>query len=103
MVGPPITRQYRRKAHRLDVHLTRNLVWRYSAIGNVKPRLTPFRLAAPIEAHTDAQGNGHMASAHTISGWSATSLHLPVRFINPRKSQKANRQFSLTRCAPQFS
>ena len=38
MMGPSIARQHRQRGHALTTELTRNLVWRYSALGNLPPR-----------------------------------------------------------------
>lgn len=50
-MGPLIARQYRQRAHTLTPELTRNLVWRYSAIGRRPPRVTPFVFREPVGAH----------------------------------------------------
>lgn len=33
----------------------RNIIWRYSALGKLPPRRTPFGQMAPLGAHADAQ------------------------------------------------
>ena len=62
MMGPLIRRQYCGVSHRLNRKLTRNLARRYSDIGNLPRRVTPYSTHQPVGAHTDAQGFGHIAS-----------------------------------------
>ena len=40
-MGPLIRRQYRKRGFRLSRELRRNLLWRYSALGNLEPRTSP--------------------------------------------------------------
>ena len=77
MTGPLIRRQYAQRNYRLDDTLTRNLLWRYSAIGNLPPRATPFSVNESVGAHTDANGYGHIAEAHTLNGPKTVSARLP--------------------------
>ena len=53
------------------------MVWRYSAPGNLPPRVTPFVLRQPIGAHTDAQGHGHIAAVYTGHTHTTVSLRIP--------------------------
>ena len=62
---------------RLKADLTRNLVWRYSALGNPPPRVTPFVFSIPVGAHADAQGFGHIAAAYANGDISTTHSLLP--------------------------
>ena len=79
MMGPLIARQYRQRGHKLTVDLTRNLLWRYSALGNLPPRVTPFLFLSPVGAHTDAQGFGHIAAVY-MNQTTEVALHLPSWF-----------------------
>ena len=72
-----IHRQYRQKAFRLSPELYRNLHWWHAAIGNLKPRTTPFRQLTPAGAHTDAQGYGHIAAVFHEGERFVTHCHLP--------------------------
>ena len=76
-MGPLIRRQYAQRNYRLDDALTRNLLWRYSAIGNLPPRATPFSANESVWAHTDAKGYGHIAAAHTLNGPKTAPARLP--------------------------
>ena len=76
-MGPLIARQYRQRGHKLTTELTRNIVWRYSALGILPPRVTPFVFHSPVGAHTDAQGYGQIAAVYTGRATAAVSLHLP--------------------------
>ena len=51
MMAPLIARQYRQRTHTLTPELTRNLVWRYSALGRLPPRVAPFVFYEPVGAH----------------------------------------------------
>ena len=53
--GPLIKRQYRQRGFRLSHELHRDLIRRYSAIGNLEPRTAPPKQLKPVGAHTDAQ------------------------------------------------
>ena len=48
---------------------------------NLPPRVTPFLFDYPAGAHTDAQGQGHIAAVHTGETKTAVSTHLPSWFI----------------------
>ena len=39
--GALITRQYQQKGPRMSPELYRNLVWRYTALGDIEPRAAP--------------------------------------------------------------
>ena len=81
MTGPLIARQYRQRGHTLTPELTRNLLWRYIALGSLPPRITPFVYISPVGAHTDAQGFGHIAAAYKGSRTNTVSAHLPTWFL----------------------
>ena len=74
---PLIARKYRQRGHKLTTELTRNLAWRYSALWDLPPRVTPFAIPQPVGAHTDAQGHGHIAAVYTGRANTTVSLHLP--------------------------
>ena len=80
-MGPLIARQYRRRSHALTPELTRNLLWRYSALGNLHPRITPFVYNSPVGAHADAQGLGHVAARYQGAVLNTVSVHLPTWFL----------------------
>ena len=82
MMGPLIERQYRQLGHTLTPALTRNLVWRYSSLGRLPKRITPFIYNSPIGAHTDAQGLGHIAAVYKGSVTNTVSVHLPAWCLN---------------------
>ena len=82
MMGPLIARQYRQRGHTLTAELTRNLMWRYIALGNLPPRVTPFVSQSPVGAHTDAQGHGHIAAVYKNRHTNTASLHLPPWFTD---------------------
>ena len=75
-MAPLIARQYRQRKHTLTPELTRNLVWRYSALGGLPPRTTPFVFSEPVGAHADAQGFGRIAALFRHRGKATVSLHL---------------------------
>ena len=80
MMGPLIRRQYRFRGTNLSPELKRNLVWWYSALGNLRPRTAPSKQKKPIGAHTDAQGFGHIAAVYVSSPRRMVHVHLPRRF-----------------------
>ena len=95
MMGPLIKRQYRQGGFLLSPELHRNLIWRFSAIGNLKPRTAPFKQLKPVGAHTDAQGHGHIAAAHYASSRNSLHFHLPRRFCDLAESVPAEWPISM--------
>ena len=81
-MGPLIRRQYAQHTHQIDMTLKRNLLWRYCAIGKIPPRITPFAVNGSVGAHTEAQGFGHIAAAHALTGRVTVSLRLPDWLIS---------------------
>ena len=62
-ITPPlIRRQYKQRAFQLADELRRNLIRRYSALGDLPLRQTPLARLKPVGAHADAQGYGHIAA-----------------------------------------
>ena len=60
--------------------MRRNLIWWYSALGDLEPRTAPFKQLKPVGAHTDAQGHGHIAAVHYGSTRNSIHTHLPKWF-----------------------
>ena len=79
MMGHPIARQYKRRATRSAPVSRRNLVWRFSALGKLAARTSPFGQITPFGAHTDAQCYGRIASARYGQRRKTVHLHLPHR------------------------
>ena len=77
MMGPLIKRKYGHRGIRLARELHRNLLWRYSAIGNIEPRTSPPKRLKPVGSHTDAHGHGHIAAVHYMSPRESIHFHLP--------------------------
>ena len=82
MMGPLIRRQYGANSITLTCELNRNLLWRYNVIGKPPPRLIPLAMLAPMGAHSDAQGFGHVASRALLPDDLTVSTHLPQWFID---------------------
>ena len=61
----------------MSPELRRNLIWRYSALGNLAPRTAPFEQQGPMGAHTDAQGRGHIAAVYLAEQRVSANAHLP--------------------------
>ena len=80
-MGQLIARQYYQKAPALTQELRRNLAWRLSALGNLRPRILSLQFCKPIGAHSDAQGLGRVAAVFTRHGRTAITTHLPSWFI----------------------
>ena len=80
MMGPLIARQYQQRGSALSPDLRNNLLWRYSALGNLAPRTAPLGQLRPLGAHTDAQGHGQVATVFHHEGRHAAHLNLPERF-----------------------
>ena len=79
-MGPLIKRQYWRRRSRLSIELRRNLVWRYSPLGNLAPRTAPFGQLRPVGANADAQGHGHVAAVYYVNRRVSPHAHLPGWF-----------------------
>ena len=89
MMGPLIRRQYGPKAYSLTSELKRNLLWRYNAAGALHPRSIPLTLFAPMGAHSDAQGRGHIATRALFPPDVSVSTHLPQWFVDMAFSTEA--------------
>ena len=81
-MSPLIRRQYNPRTSRLTRTLRRCLVRWHSAAGALPPRLTPFRLASPFGAHSDAQGLWHIACRILLGSVSSYHVHLPPWFAH---------------------
>ena len=88
MMGPLISRQYRHHGTHLGPELKRNLIWRYSALGNLAPRTAPFQQLRPVGAHTDAQGFGHVAALFYGESRHEAHTHLPEWFCKLAESSE---------------
>ena len=80
VMGPLIARQYLQRGNSLDTRLRRNLLWRYGALGNLPPRVTPYHYYSPVGAHTGAQGLGRISAVFTGENKTVVPTHLPVWF-----------------------
>ena len=85
MMSPLIARQYHSRAVKLTRTLRRCLVWWYSAVGALPPRVTPYVLIPPFGAHSDAQGLGHVACRVHLGSTSTCHTHLPPWFAKLAK------------------
>ena len=81
MMGKLIARQYYQRPPGLTRAIRRNLVWRYSALGNLPPMTTPYSLGTPVGAHTDSEGLGHIDAVYLDSEKTTASTHLPKWFL----------------------
>ena len=86
MMGPLIARQYRHHGTHQGPELKRNLIRRYSAMGNLAPRTAPFQQLHPVGAHTDAQGYGHVDAVFYGESRHEAHTHLPDRFCKLAES-----------------
>ena len=99
-MDPLLKRQYGQRRHMVGCSLTRNLLRRYSAVGNIPHRLTPYFAVQSIGAHTDEQGYGHIAAVRTLFGTEKVSLHLPTWFAHlTGESPSESPIFPNERCA----
>ena len=81
-MGPLIARQYSSHSDQLTTTLRRSLVWWYSAVGALPPRVTPFELRPPFGAHSDAQGAGHIGCRVILDRVDTRHCHLPEWFVS---------------------
>ena len=81
MMGPSARRQYGANVSSLAIHLKRNLLWWFNAIGTLPPRTIPLAMLSPYGAHSDAQGFGHVAARARVPSDYTISTHLPLWFI----------------------
>ena len=95
MLAPLIRRQYGHRGVRASPELSRNLLWRYSALGNLAPRTAPFKQLKPVGAHTDTQGRGHVAAVYYGVSRCSLRVHLPQWFCAMDESTEGESPISL--------
>ena len=96
MMSPLIRQQYCRGGGAMSPNLRRNLIWWYSALGNLAPRTAPFKQQGPLGAHTDAQGFGHIAAVYLLEQRAVVHAHLPEWFCVLADDAEWNRPSSCT-------
>ena len=93
MTGPLILWQYRSRAPKLTRAHKSCIIWRYNALGSLRPRATPFALLPPVGSHSDAQGLCRKACRVLFDSVSTCHLHMPGRFV--RMAEQADGESSI--------
>ena len=79
--GTLTARQYSPHANHLTDAIRRSLIWLFSAVSALPPRVAPFEVNPPFGARSDAHGGGHVGRRVILDKVVTLHSHLPEWFV----------------------
>ena len=93
-MGPLVRRLPKQFSSKMTHELARNLLPRYSALGNMAPRRTPFKQQKPIGAHIAAPGIGRADAVSFSDERVSADLHPHMRLCGISNGEESGSPIS---------